>query len=422
MKHNILIVLLFLLYRSSPVVAGEWEIVTEMPVPVSGAVAFTHDSLIYIFGGHNSRDFITPAIMQIYDPIQNNWHVDTLGTFQKSRYGATGGIWRDTAYFFGGQTDNITTNMDAIKLLNDSELALSNNDDNFNRYFASSQIYKGRIFCFGGYSVNSADINRLQLPYIFIYDLATNMVEAEIKGNFTNELPYYQMTARIRNKIYILGGAYNGVLNTITYFDTETGTLNRFESKLSKARYGGTAHALGDSAIILIGGWDGRDQVLNDIEIIDIKNPVAISNTKMTPLNHARAEHVSVKFGDTLYVFGGRSTADNADISEVEMYDLDLVSGIATGKNIQPVLKLYDNYPNPFNSSTEIKYQLSEIGMVILNIYDVAGCLIETLLKDIQTPGEHKITFNASSLSSGLYFYTLISGNQSYTKRMILIK
>lgn len=422
MKHLILFFFLFLFFRTSPVLAGEWQVVTRMPVPVSGAVAFTHDSLIYIFGGHNSRDFITPAIVQIYNPTQNIWHVDTIGTIQYSRYGATGGIWQGTAYFFGGQTDSITTNMVVWNLPNISESAMTNKNDNFNRYFASSQIYNGKLYCFGGYSVNSTDVNRSKLPYIFIYDFATNRIETEIVSDYTNELPYYQMTARIYNRIYILGGTFNGVLNTISYLDTENNDLHRFERKLSKARYGGTAHALGDSALVLIGGWDGRDQVLSDIEVIKINNQAAISNPEIVDLNYARAEHVSVIVANNLYVFGGRNTANDADISAVEKYDLGPITGIAERTQVQTVFKLYDNYPNPFNSSTQIRYYLSETGRVDLKIFDITGRLIKTLLDEFQHKGVHQVSFNAASLTSGVYFYTLNSCGQSQTKRMLLIK
>ena len=73
--------------------------------------------------------------------------------------------------------------------------------------------------------------------------------------------------------------------------------------------------------------------------------------------------------------------------------------------------KLYQNYPNPFNPMTNIKYQISKAGFVILKIYDILGRQISTLINEKQTPGSYNVTFDATSLSSGVYFYKLQTGN-----------
>jgi enterochelin esterase family protein len=83
---------------------------------------------------------------------------------------------------------------------------------------------------------------------------------------------------------------------------------------------------------------------------------------------------------------------------------------------------LFQNYPNPFNPSTTISWYLPESDLVTLKIYDVLGNEITTLLNEQQEAGLHKINFNASRLSSGMYFYFLQSGNQIFTNKMILIK
>jgi len=152
----------------------EWQVVSQMPIPVSGAVAFTRDSLIYIYGGHNSRYFTTPALLQIYDPQNNQWKVDTIGTFSNSRYGGTGGFWDGNAYFFGGPLDSVATNMDVWNLQGDSQLATTRQNDNFKRHFARSEIVHGKIYCFGGYWNNINANDRPLLPYIFIYDIASH--------------------------------------------------------------------------------------------------------------------------------------------------------------------------------------------------------------------------------------------------------
>jgi hypothetical protein len=83
---------------------------------------------------------------------------------------------------------------------------------------------------------------------------------------------------------------------------------------------------------------------------------------------------------------------------------------------------LDQNYPNPFNPSTEIRYQLPENGHVKLEIYDVIGNLVTTLIDQEMNAGYHSINWNASGLSSGIYFYRISSGNFVATKKLMLMK
>jgi hypothetical protein len=96
------------------------------------------------------------------------------------------------------------------------------------------------------------------------------------------------------------------------------------------------------------------------------------------------------------------------------------------GINDEPPLPtataLYQNYPNPFNISTTISYSLTEPAAVKLVIYDILGREIRTLMDDYAEPGQHAVTFDATGLPSGFYFYRLQAGKFSDTKRMILLK
>jgi hypothetical protein len=95
--------------------------------------------------------------------------------------------------------------------------------------------------------------------------------------------------------------------------------------------------------------------------------------------------------------------------------------------NIPDKLFLYQNYPNPFNSSTRIKYMIPSVGISLmkslqLKIYDILGREVATLADGIQKPGEHTVSFEASGLSSGVYFYRLKTGSFVTQKSMLLIK
>ena len=89
----------------------------------------------------------------------------------------------------------------------------------------------------------------------------------------------------------------------------------------------------------------------------------------------------------------------------------------------QPVdYSLSQNFPNPFNPSTEISYSIPKSNNVELKVYNSIGKEVATLVNGMQEAGNHKVQFNSSNLSSGIYFYRLTSGNFTQIKKMILLK
>ena len=83
---------------------------------------------------------------------------------------------------------------------------------------------------------------------------------------------------------------------------------------------------------------------------------------------------------------------------------------------------LEQNYPNPFNPSTSIQYRVSSISQVILKVYDVLGNEVATLVNEEKPVGSYEVKFDASGLSSGIYFYKLQAGSLVETRKMILMK
>jgi hypothetical protein len=83
---------------------------------------------------------------------------------------------------------------------------------------------------------------------------------------------------------------------------------------------------------------------------------------------------------------------------------------------------LSQNYPNPFNPSTTIKYEIPEKSFVTIKVYDVLGNEVANLVDEEKQAGDHIVNFDAAKLSSGVYFYSLSSGNYLSTKKMILLR
>jgi len=84
--------------------------------------------------------------------------------------------------------------------------------------------------------------------------------------------------------------------------------------------------------------------------------------------------------------------------------------------------RLFQNYPNPFNPSTIISYQIKKEGFVTLQVYNLVGQVIRTLVYEHQNPGNYEVEFEASELTTGVYLYKLSINGFTSVKRMTLIK
>jgi hypothetical protein len=84
--------------------------------------------------------------------------------------------------------------------------------------------------------------------------------------------------------------------------------------------------------------------------------------------------------------------------------------------------RLYPNYPNPFNPSTTIHYQLSEQANVTIEVFDVSGRRVGVLTNEIMRPGEYRVSFDAGNLASGIYFIRFVAGNHTELRKITLIK
>ena len=99
------------------------------------------------------------------------------------------------------------------------------------------------------------------------------------------------------------------------------------------------------------------------------------------------------------------------------------ITGVEEASDIVPNdFSLLQNYPNPFNSSTKILYSIPRSGFVTLTVYDILGREIQTLVSEFQKANTYSVNFDASKLSSGLYFYKLQLGNFVETKKMLLLR
>lgn len=113
----------------------------------------------------------------------------------------------------------------------------------------------------------------------------------------------------------------------------------------------------------------------------------------------------------------------NAKLFPEDSTDVGVVTNVATEDADVPSRFVLDqNYPNPFNPQTTIRYEVGAVGQVTLEVFDVLGRRVATLVDGQQTPGAYTVTFDAANLPSGLYLYRLEAGSKVHTKKMMLLK
>jgi hypothetical protein len=137
----------------------------------------------------------------------------------------------------------------------------------------------------------------------------------------------------------------------------------------------------------------------------------SITNPRLTATFYVQVYYVTgKKWNGTLFF-------DN-----LTLLGIDALTGIARNPATPYEYRLYNNYPNPFNPSTTIRYELKQEGSVSLKIYDVLGREVTTLVSERQGAGPHAVVFDANRFATGAYFYTLRSGSFVRTEKMTLLK
>jgi len=117
---------------------------------------------------------------------------------------------------------------------------------------------------------------------------------------------------------------------------------------------------------------------------------------------------------------GNRTTLNGCIINGVQYGQILNINLINTA--IPQKFELLQNYPNPFNPVTYFGFRIAEFGLVKLTIYDALGKEIHVLVNQQLQPGIYEADWNASAFSSGIYFYTIMCGDFTETRKMLVIK
>ena len=328
-----------------------------------GATACTYDGKIYVFGGVKEGQFVTAV--EMFDPNAGVWQ--TVSQLPTPRVGMAS-VVQDSGIWLIGGGGNYSNYLDLVELF----YPTTQNWDtlsaalNVPRADPAAAVVNGEVMVFGGYFYG---------PVSSYEKYNTTTQSWEIVGN----IPYYCASSGYANAngwAWIIGGVGQG------------GTMDKVQ------------------VLRPISGmwqwWQGP------------------------PLNTPRRSLVAATVQDKLFAIGGQGQMGGQIYDTVEM--LDVVTSIRPGDMPSPPkYSLLRNYPNPFNATTVIKFNLPAADDINIKIYDMTGKEILTLFKGHLPGGEHQIRFTTAAgigreLSSGIYIVRLSGKRINRNHKIFLIK
>jgi len=263
------------------------------------------------------------------------------------------------------------------------------------------------------------------LPKVGIIIEGNNLTESAVL-TFSNESdPSVDKPAPLRAQAIEFGFSLNNDLYSLFNLDLEYGETMSIPLEFGSVRQG--TYSISPTGLNVVQNEAGLDI---ELKIID---------------HHTQTEHVLTEDSSYSFYFEpsektvtsfesmqkqplDQLTADPAQlmVERVNRFDLVISHGVPT--STEPVnelptsFMLEQNFPNPFNPSTQIRYALPEASSVSLSVYTVTGQKVASLVSGTQSAGWHHVSFDASGLNSGVYIYRLETSSMVLTKKLTLIK
>jgi N-acetylneuraminic acid mutarotase len=346
----------------------------DMPTPRLTFATASVDGKIYAMGGRTTPQGVAIDTVEMYDPATDTWAPKSSMGIPRVLFGAT--------------------------------------------------AVNGKIYAIGGASFN----NGLVFSAVEEYDPQTDMWTT--KSDMPTPRHSFDIAA-VNGKIYACGGdttaGTGGETDAVEEYDPATDTWVSV-ADLPTPRSAFSACELNDKLYIVSGSEAvfPHDPLTTSLLEYD---PNDDTWRERAPIPTARAFFAAVSVGEHLYAIGGSPTSFPFTPSAVVEAYTPPVTGIVDNleENIVEIFTLHQNFPNPFNPTTTIAFDLPERGFVTLKIFDIAGHEVRTLVNGHQSAGTKTVVWDGRDhsgrlVSSGIYVYQLQAGNEVRSRKMLLVR
>ncbi|RMH64400.1 MAG: T9SS C-terminal target domain-containing protein [Calditrichaeota bacterium] len=380
------------------------QTVPDLPISLGAGSAEVYHNAIYYFGGSNnwSGSVVYPRIYKYdgqswahYDSIPDNnlWDVETVLT-------------GDDVYLISGWPNGASF----LRKYNFSnrQWEYLPQSPNTSSWGVTAEYLNGHIYLFQPGNGNVYDYNISDSTW-------TTRNNAGITGPLNLSSILYE------DEIYIIGYSDSAFVKYTPATDQWT--------FLSKPPYPVGASAMGiiNNKIYNVGGNANGSSAAEYKKVIVYDITTDQWTTDSLTLSAKRHWMATASYQGGLYVLGGFDSTAYSVATVEEIVPQGTATTLASGLPLATQgFQLRQNYPNPFNPQTRIPYTLTQAAHVNLSVYNTAGRKVATLLNGIQAAGSHYVNFSRTSLSAGIYVYTLTvrakGVTRQATRKMLLLK
>lgn len=365
-----------------------------------GSGACTVGDKIYVIGGFG---YVNEGIVESFDPATLKWKL--LDSMTTPRGFIACEELNGKIYTIGGGWPNRTNKNEAYDVATDSWSSQQCLCDTLGGM--AGAVVDGKIYVMGGFD------QRLCLAYNPVYNKwVTKQPMPEGSGGEICAVVY-------KGFIYTFGGSDSKTQTALNKVYSYNPASDQWTEKrqMPTARYGARAFVYKDK-IYVIGGAPGEHKSTGAVEVYD---PAANTWAKLPDMPQPMVYFSCAVYKNKLYTFGGTADWENV-VFDVYQFDPGKATAVDVTAITPNTFILNQNYPNPFNPVTNIEYSIPFQANVTIQIFDVLGNEIETLVNEEKPAGIYNITWNAADCPSDVYFCRLKAGVFAETKKMILLK
>ena len=335
-------------------------------------------------------------------PYINSLANDTLGLLFTQSYAITHPSQPNYLWLFSGDNQGVTDD----NLPSGLPFTTDNLGSELLRNGYSFKGYSEDLPSVGYNGTSSGAYARKHNPWVNWQDSPTNGIDSSLNVPFSDFPSNY---LNLPSVSFVIPNQNN---------DMHDGSISTGDTWLKNNLDGYIQWAKTNNSLFILTFDEDNGSSNNQIATIFVGQMVK-EGTFTSKINHL---NILRTIEDMFRIGHAGSSADSSAIpSNYWLYTTGLNSG-KKHSQIPQSFHLFQNYPNPFNPSTTIKYDLPNEGFVSLKIYNILGKEVKTLVSENESAGTYNISFNASDLPSGIYFYRLSSGNFAQVKKLLLLK